>query len=234
MPRTRHFTLIELLTCVCICTILLSILLPALYGAQGKAQKISCTSNLRQLQYAFMQYAADYGNLLPPYIRNSTYGHAGTNWARYTLPYYVDINVLKCPSSPKAGPKNDSVEELHLYDGNYGWNFDGTQANRGPINVAVSNPSEGYLVFDSGDQCIIYGANHWDNLMEELDLDWDSKGEGANRHRDAVNIAFIDGHCSSRLMWDFLAVPNASYTAPWYIEWDGKILNAGTIPFPSR
>ena len=234
MPMRRHFTLIELLTSIAICALLLSLLLPALHGAQGKAHQISCASNLRQLHFAFMQYASDNGNLLPPYIRNSTYGHGGTNWARYILEYYNDIKVLKCPSSPKSGPRDASVEELHLYDGNYAWNFDGTQANRGPINAAISIPSEGYLVFDSGDQCVIYGANHWDNLMEELDLDWDSKAEGANRHRDMVNVAFIDGHCSSRALWTFLSVPNASFQAPWYIEWDGKMLNAGVIPFPTR
>ena len=234
MLKDTCFTLIELLTTLAICAILASLLLPALHGAQGKAQKISCKSNLRQLQMAFMQYAGDNGNRMPPYIRNSTYGHGGVNWARYTWNYYSDIKALKCPTSPKDGPDDNSMEQLHLYDGNYAWNFDGTQANRGPINAAIKAPSEGYLLFDSGDQCIIYGANHWDNLMEELDLDWDSKAEGPNRHRDMVNIVFADGHCSSRGLLEFIAAPNSSFTAPWYIEWDGKILNPGVIPFPAR
>ncbi len=234
MYRETFFTLTELLTVIAACLILAAMLLPAVANAQRKAHKISCNSNLHQLHFAFMLYAADNENLMPPYIRNSTYGHAGTNWARYTSEYYPDIRILKCPASPKPGPKDKSIEELHLYDGNYGWNFDGTQANRGPISSAIKEPSSAYIVFDSGDQCIIYGANNWNNLMEELDLDWDSGAEGANRHDNAANAAFLDGHVENRILDDFIAAPCKSSTPPWYIQWEGGKLEKAQIPYPER
>ena len=39
--------------------------------------------------------------------------------------------------------------------GNYGWNFSGTQGKMGPLN-RIGKPSECYLVFDSGDPCVMY------------------------------------------------------------------------------
>ena len=229
----KRFTLIELLTVIGVIGILMSILLPALSKANGRAHQINCSSNLRQLQMSFMMYANDHRNRMPPYVSNSTYLHAGTNWARYTFPYYNDVRLLDCPSSIQGAPP-PTTEGLHLYDGNYAWNYDGTQYNRGPIHVCIGQPSEGYLVFDSGDQCVIYGANNWENLMEELDLDFDSRAEGTNRHNDKTNIAFVDGHVAARPLEEFISAPNKSFSAPWYIEWADGILQPGTIPFPKR
>lgn len=226
----RRFTLIELLTVIGIIMILSSLLLPAFGKARGQAEKTSCMGNLKQLNMAFMMYAADYRHRLPPYIRNSTYGHGGTNWARYTYQYHENVNVLDCPTSPKGAPEN-TVEGLHLYDGNYGWNYDGTQ---GDVGSLTGIPSTCYLLFDSGDPCVIYGANNWKNLMEELDLDWDSGLEGPNRHQGKVNISFLDGHVEGRNLDNFISAPNSSKTAPWNMEWDGGTLEGGEIPFPNR
>lgn len=229
----KWFTLIELLTVIAIISILASLLLPALANAQRKAQQIACVGNLKQLHAAMMMYAQSNGYRLPPYIQNSLYGHGGTNWARYLLEYYDDTRLLDCPTSPQAPPDN-TVEALHLYDGNYAWNYDGTQGNRGPLFSLVTQPSEGYLFCDSGDQCLIYNANSWTNLMEELDLDWDSRSEGPNRHNNRINVAFVDGHVDALALLQFLSVPNDSNTAPWYIEWQTSPLELGPIPFPNR
>ncbi|MBP5673013.1 MAG: type II secretion system protein, partial [Victivallales bacterium] len=227
----KRFTLIELLVVIAIISILASMLLPALSGAQRKAEQVQCLGNLKQLGAAMTLYAGDHRWRLPPYVANSTYGHGGANWARYIKPYYQDVAILDCPSSLQ-GPPEDTVEGLHLYDGNYGWNFDGTQGNRGSLYHHVTSPSQGYLLFDSGDPCIIHGANKWDNLMEELDIDWDSKAEGANRHDDKVNITFVDGHADSRKLMPFISAPCDSWQAPWYMDWEDGKLSLGQVPFP--
>jgi len=58
--RLSGFTLIELLVVIAVIAILMAILMPALQKAREQGKRVSCMSNLKQLQIAWGMYADDF------------------------------------------------------------------------------------------------------------------------------------------------------------------------------
>ncbi|MDD5598606.1 MAG: DUF1559 domain-containing protein [Victivallaceae bacterium] len=114
--NAADFTIVELLVVIAIIAILASMLLPALNRARGAARSISCTNNLKQINYATVMYMADYQDYFPP-----TLGVWGWfNWAVRLLPYHgneglhdkggdgsltyaTQIKAFHCPEFPNDG-----------------------------------------------------------------------------------------------------------------------------------
>ncbi len=104
--RARQgFTLIELLVVIAIIAILAAILFPVFASAREKARQTTCSSNLKQLGLAFMQYTQDYDEQFPC----DTNGGYSNGWAGELYSYVKATRVFACPDDSYVPTTNISA-----------------------------------------------------------------------------------------------------------------------------
>ena len=223
----KHFTLIELLVVIAIIAILAAILLPALGKARAEAKRAGCVGNLRQQGMAFQMYTDTYG--FCPIAWDSLYGNywETATWKWQLAPFLgIDIDrsikpgvnpvfasgVFKCPSWANELRASKLSDTQQHYGGGYGYGYYGddraTGYQHGERQVVfwkkittVGKPSETLIISDSSDgvasaesaHTVIYIPNAA-NVEKEPD-----------RHDNAFNVLWVDGHVSTLGTLEFVA-----------------------------
>ena len=112
----RAFTLVELLVVIAIISILAALLLPTLSKAKKIAQAAVCTSNAKQLGFAFESYLSENSSIYPPALwGNYVWADWKYSWMAMIAPYLgMDLghgqtgwenipenSVYRCPTTLK-------------------------------------------------------------------------------------------------------------------------------------
>lgn len=200
--RLAAFTLIELLVVIAIIAILAAILFPVFGRARENARRSSCSSNLKQMTLAVMQYAQDYDERYIP-IRTSTSSYFA--WPVLIKPYLKNTQVLACSSAFQKSAGAADVVTTYTYNWFVGIQVGGTDAK---TLSAIPLPAQSPMFVDSGGTTRVdngmwfilpAGSPTNPNVLGRIAADRSSADPYAGavpytRHFDGGNIAYTDGH----------------------------------------
>ena len=214
---TRGFSLTELLVVLAIVGVLAWLVIPVIGRMRTFSQQTVCTSNLRTLHLASMDYASDYNGRFPvaknPYtnyaIELACNGYLGLSGAGYweRLDTWVGLGqrrepfCLWCPSTERAQPRptfNLATYCMNVNVGGTGDNWPIQPPVSTSTTLTVTTPAQTALFMDGcfrdggylvwvGEPGCMPAPVHPPNLYKQT-----------NNPSRSVNVVFVDGHVELR------------------------------------
>ena len=208
MSRSRRtgFTLIELLVVIAIIAILAAILFPVFARAKAKALQASCLSNLKQISLAFLMYATDYDDTMPPaYYFTGGWGveHGWDftiDYAAWSFtpgligPYTKNQQINACPGA-SALASYDRQLTGYAYNASYvGGTWD--EGKKPAMLGSIAYSAETAMLADSAYWDGFGGAVTATNYLRAPgDAYYSYVGPSVHfRHNGVANVAYCDGH----------------------------------------
>ncbi|CAN5488421.1 hypothetical protein BH11ARM2_BH11ARM2_08130 [soil metagenome] len=219
--RKAGFTLIELLVVIAIIAILAAILFPVFAQAKEAAKASSCLSNTKQLGIATQLYLGDYDDQM--FFRSSTNAATsrsgasvpgsvyGAKWWNMIAPYAKNRAIYRCPSDPEPKLQPDATGALTIplsYVANAAAEFlNGSQIGR-PADVILLGEK-----WDKNAAGEVVGETWLEGFGDEGDMGEDPLRPGhmrafADRHANAMNATYFDGHAKR-------VKPTQIWASPW-------------------
>lgn len=198
--RSQAFTLVELLVVIACIAILLVLLLPAIQAARAAARRSVCTSNMRQVGLAVINFANAHDGRFP----NTRHTHAAEqSWIFQLKTYLEDVDEIRtCPDDPRRSEKIQQKLTSYLLSGYIAYDAPGSilRLDRMPETTKT------IIAFEASDKLSLgayYEHTHsptwfaswktnrqkiWDKITDEVILD---------RHGGSSNYLYADGHVAA-------------------------------------
>lgn len=196
------FTLIELLVVIAIIAILAALLLPSLSRAKDTAKRITCLSNLRQLQLCLTHYMDDQNDGLPsnrwipPELgwadENVQWVFGATNvFVGSFYPYNKSPGIYKCSSNRASAPgfKNIFLRTCALNNWLGGEYSDGRVGLTLQSQITDPGPTRTFAFIDEHEMSVDNGA-----LGVFLPGTWSWWNLPGSRHNKGCTLTFMDSH----------------------------------------
>lgn len=208
--NNRGFTLIELITVIAICSILMAMIGYGVIYARESSRSAKCKSNLKNLALATLTYATENNDTFP-WGKKNVAGYKywcwdfvitsdGTVMPGIIWNYSVDKKLLQCPSFI-GGQSNTESDPYTGY--NYNCSFIGkvegdSGKRKTPAKLSHLKKPDRTALFGDGE--FSGGANKF-MRSPKRSTKHDSSGTNIRkagtqgyRHHGKTNIAFCDGH----------------------------------------